>query len=620
MIPMSIKEKSLVIYKNKPAIATEIAEKISISIAGGEKLKVRGKDVELIHPGPCALSDLAELPKGDVRGAWELLEGEKTTFNELAELIYGEYTPQTAFALYTELLGGVYFSGNAAEIKTRVPDEVESEEKKRGEKQKGQIERDAFLERFRAKTLVFPDDKQFLQDVEALAYGQTNKSRTLKDMGKPETPEEAHKLLLDSGAWTVFVNPHPQRHGCSLASAKTPVSPPPDEERVDLTRLSSFAIDNAWSTDPDDAIAIEGNVLFVHIADPAASIIPDSPADKEARARGATLYLPEGASRMICEEGVSLFALGYRNDTCADACATASAAEISPALTFKMTLDSDSAVAETEIFPSWVKVARLTYEEADEKSASPECAPLFAFAEANCKRRQQSGAVSIDFPEVHISVCEREISIEPVKFSRAASMVQECMLIAGEAAARWALQRKIPFPFVSQDMSDLPKNPLPGLAGSYQLRRCMRPRTLSTKPADHFGLGLAVYTQVTSPLRRYTDLLAHQQIRLFLRGEKPLSEEDVLIRLAASEAAALATVHAERASRAHWTAAYLSDKKKSVWEGVMVEKKGDKSVVLIPDLGVETQVLIRSELEPNQKIRLVFSSVKMPEGEILFNQ
>ncbi|MDR2782964.1 MAG: RNB domain-containing ribonuclease [Treponema sp.] len=610
MIPMSIKEKSLVIYKNKPAVVTEIAEKISISVAGGDKLKVREKDIELIHPGPCALSDLIGQPKGDVRGAWELLEGEKIAFNELAELIYGEYTPKTAFALYTEVLDGVYFSGNTAEIKTHTPEKVESEEKKRGERQKGQIERDAFLERFRTKTLVFPDDKQFLQDVEALAYGQTGKSRTLKDMGKPETPEEAHKVLLDSGAWTIFVNPHPQRHGCALASAKTPVSPPPDEARIDLTCFSSFAIDNAWSTDPDDAIAIEGNVLFVHIADPAASIMPDSPADKEARGRGATLYLPEGASRMICEEGVSIFALGYR----------VGVSEISPALTFKMTLNSDFSVAETDIFPSWVKVTRLTYEEADEKSASPEFAPLFAFAEANFKRRQQAGAVSIDLPETHISVCERTISIEPVKLSRAASMVQECMLIAGESAARWSLQRKIPFPFVSQGMSDLPKNPLPAFAGAYQLRRCMRPRVLSTKPADHFGLGLAVYTQVTSPLRRYTDLLAHQQIRLFLHREKPLSEEEVLIRLAASESAALAVVQAERASRAHWTAAYLSDKKKSVWEGVMVEKKGDKSVVLIPDLGIETQALIRSELEPNEKIRLVFSSVKIPKGEILFNQ
>jgi exoribonuclease-2 len=611
-----IKEKSLVIYKGKPAVVAEIAEKISISIAGGEKLKVREKDIELIHPGPCALAELAELPKGDVRGTWELLEGEGVSFKELAELIYGEYTPKTAFALYTELLDGFYFSGNSAVVKARSPEEIASEEKKRNEKQKGQAERDAFLERFRTKTLVFPDDKKFLQDVEALAYGQTAKSRTLKDLGRPETPEEAHKLLLDSKVWTMFVNPYPPRYGCSFTSAKTPVSPIPEEDRVDLTRLAAYAIDNAWSTDPDDAVCMEGNTLFVHIADPAASITPDSPADKEACGRGATLYLPEGASRMISEESLRVFALGY----------SCGLSEISPALTFKLTLNSDFSIADTEIFPSFVKITRLTYEEAGSPELAPQLAPLFAFAEANFKRRQRGGAISIDLPEVHISVSEesekneKKISIEPVKPYRAAAMVQECMLIAGEAAARWAIQRKIPFPFVSQDAGDLPKTPLPGLAGSYQLRRCMRPRVLSTKPADHFGLGLAVYTQVTSPLRRYTDLLAHQQIRLLLRGAKPLSEEEMLLRLAASDAAALATIHAERASRAHWTAVYLFDKKKSVWDGIMVEKKGNKSVILIPGLGIETQVITRSEPEPNEKLCLSLSAVVIPTGEILFNQ
>jgi exoribonuclease-2 len=602
-------------YKNKPAVVTEAAEKISISVAGGDTIKVREKDIELIHPGPCALADLAELPKGDVRGIWELLEGEQIAFKELVELVYGDYTPKTAFALYTELLDGFYFSGNSAGITIRTPEEVSAEEKRRSEKQQGQAERDAFLKRFKTKTLIFPDDKKFLQDIEALAYGQTAKSRTLKDLHKPETPEEAHRVLLDSGAWTLFVNPHPQRNGCSLASAQIPISPPPEETRADLTHLSSFAIDNAWSTDPDDAMSIEGNVLYVHIADPAASIAPDSPADKEARARGATLYLPEGASRMLCENSLPLFALGYHSHDIP---------AISPALTFKMILNEDSSIADTEIFPSFVNITRLTYEEADKKAASPEFAPLLSslctVAEANFKRRQQNGAVSIDLPEVHISVYGESVSIEPVKPSRAAFMVQECMLIAGEAAARWAMQRKIAFPFVSQDASELPKKLLPGFAGSYQLRRCMRPRALSTKPADHFGLGLAVYTQVTSPLRRYTDLLAHQQIRLFLRGEHPLSEEEVLMRLAASEAAALATVRAERASRAHWTAVYLFDKKQSVWEGVLVEKKDNKSVVLIPDLGVETQVSIRSDFEPNEKIRLSLSSVRAPKAEILFNQ
>jgi hypothetical protein len=53
----------------------------------------------------------------------------------------------------------------------------------------------------------------------------------------------------------------------------------------------------------------EGYSLWVHVADPAASVLPGSPADIEARSRGTTLYLPEGASRMLGEEVLSLFVL-----------------------------------------------------------------------------------------------------------------------------------------------------------------------------------------------------------------------------------------------------------------------------------------------------------------------
>jgi exoribonuclease-2 len=200
------------------------------------------------------------------------------------------------------------------------------------------------------------------------------------------------------------------------------------------------------------------------------------------------------------------------------------------------------------------------------------------------------------------------------------------MFLAGEGAVRWALQRRLPFPYVSQEPGDLPASPLSGLAGAYQLRRCMRPRTLSVKPAPHWSLGLDGYTQVTSPLRRYTDLLAHQQIRAFLRGKNspeqsgalpPLEEEELLLRLAAADAAAQGNIQAERASRTHWTMVYLSDKRDSPWEGVILEKRGGRAQVLIPALGLETQVPLRGG-EFNEVIPLILKSVRIPEGEANF--
>jgi exoribonuclease-2 len=593
-----MREKSLVAYKNKPAVIVETGEKITIAL-DKEKLKVRERDVEPLHPGPCSLSDI-RLLDGDLRGAWELLEGEPTSFSELSELVYGEYSPASAWSLFTALLDGLYFCGNPKSIQIRSREEVATIEKKRSDKRNSNAERDEFLNRLKERKLLPPDAK-FLQDVEALAYGQSEKSRTLRDVSITETPENAHRLLLDAGVWDPFVNPHPARFGCQLTSAREPVSPTPDEKRIDLTDLPAFAIDNAWSTDPDDAVSLDGNNLFVHVSDPAASIPPNSPVDREARSRGATLYLPETTARMLCEDSLPILALGL--------------SEKSPALTFKMSLNKDYSLANVEIFPTWVKVTRLTYESAE---GLAELEELFKFAENNLRRRTESGAINIDLPEVHISVKEKTVNINPLTPYASANMVRECMVFAGEAAAQWAIERRLPFPFIAQEAGDIPRELPPGMAGSFQMRRCMRPRSLSSKPSFHFGLGLSAYTQVTSPLRRYVDLLAHEQIRAFLNGSDLIPEDDLFARLATGDASATATVRAERASRAYWTAVYLADKKSSLWDGVMLEKRGNKSIIMIPRLGVETQVLIRRDLDPNEQITLKLSSVKLPESETVF--
>ena len=147
-----------------------------------------------------------------------------------------------------------------------------------------------------------------MQDVEALALGKTEKSRTMKEAGLTETPEKAHKLLLDTGVWSIHKNPYPARWGLSTQSATEQLASPPQEERLELNQVA-YAIDNAWSADPDDAIAYDGSFVWVHIADPASSVLPDTPIDISARHRGSTLYIPEGAARMLAEESLEEYAL-----------------------------------------------------------------------------------------------------------------------------------------------------------------------------------------------------------------------------------------------------------------------------------------------------------------------
>ncbi|MCL2067746.1 MAG: ribonuclease catalytic domain-containing protein [Treponema sp.] len=628
-----ISENALVVYKNKPAlVVSRTADKILISIPGGEQIKVREKDIDLIHSGPVKDFNLiaAEPAESAVREAWELLsaeEGRPVSIKELAELVFGGYSPASAWASFSLALDGLYFTGNAAAIICRQREEVAAEEKRRTEKQRISGEREDFLEclktRLRNKSKQdawLPEDGRFMQDVEALALGTSVKSRTMKDMGLGENPEDAHALLLDTGFWSTGVNPHPSRFGISPNMAKHSPGVSPPEDRRDLSDLLAFAIDNPWSDDPDDALSIESGgtgttVLYAHIADPAAAISPDNPAEHEARGRGATLYLPEGNFPMLAADALPLFALGL--------------AEKSQALTFKITVDENCNIIETDIFPSIVRVKRLTYENADKlmdgslDGGAGEIAALRALmelAQRNLRRRTANGAVNIELPETRISISGGKPVVTPIVQRRSDTLVRECMLLAGEGAALWAAgQSGLAFPHVCQEEGSLPDEVLPGLAGSYQLRRCMKPKMLSVKPGRHWGLGLESYSQVTSPLRRYADLLAHIQIRAVLAGSLPLGEDEVIARLGAGEAAASAIAQAERASRNYWTMVYLSDKKDSRWEAAAMEKRGNRFAFIIPAIALETQVSLQKEAAPNEICNLVLKSVNIPRGEAVFS-
>jgi len=621
---------ALVIYKNKPAIVKDQADgKFSISLQNGEQVKVRDKDIETLHAGP--VNNFNEIERGSpsvsaVREAWELLSGEGASLSlkEFAGFICNEYTPSSAYAAYRELKDGLYFCGNIDVITPRNKDEVTAEESKRATVRLESGERMRFLERLKAclknpaDNKLLPEDARYLQDVEALAFGKSIKSRTMRDLTLSETPEEAHFLLLKTGFWTGMVNPHPSRFGVSLSSASVRPASPPEEQRRDLCGLAAFAIDSPWSDDPDDAVSVdieEGkNILYVHVADPAASISFDSPEEKEARDRGATLYLPEGAVRMLAHDAIPMFALGL--------------SEKSSALTFKMTIDKDGIVLDTEIFPSVIKARRMTYEEADrvmdtDKGADQTDAAalreLFSLSRKIYNRRTAHGAVNIDLPDVHIAVENGEINIIPIIDYRSSFLVKECMIAAGEGAGNWAASKGLPFPYISQEV-EMQGKVTDGFAGSIQLRKCMRSRALSVKPGRHQGLGLDTYTQVTSPLRRYTDLLAHIQIRAFLRGSRTLSSDDVSARLGFSEAATTAAVHAERASDNHWKMVYLSDKKDSVWDAVAIENKGSRWVVIIPRLALEAQVSLQRDVSPNERVKLILKSANIAKGEAVFTR
>jgi exoribonuclease-2 len=617
--------ESLVLYKRRPARVVKSGERLEIEMDDGNRARVRPKDVTLLHPGP--LHSLSQLQPqvGDIELAWQILleGGGAQSLAELAELIYGEFSPATAWAAWERVDDGLFFQGSPEAIRARTQAEVKSEQAARQARQAEAQARTEFLERAHAGKVSPQSDQRYLREVENLALGRSRESRLLRELGRSERPENAHALLLEWKVWDVNVNPYPARLGLTTQPPTADLPPLPDEDRLDLTHLAAFAIDDRNNQDPDDAISLvecrldpEGNFLggrlWVHVADAAALAPPDSPADLEARARGATLYLPEGPVLMLPRPAIERLGLGL--------------ADISPALSFGIELDQAAQISAVEIRPSWVRVQRLSYEQAEEQIESQPLKDLYCLAQAYHRRRQSQGAFLLDLPEVMMRVSEGEVVIEPTLRLRSRDMVREAMLMAGEAAARFAILHQIPFPYVSQEASGAPAGhegtTVTGndnsLAARFAQRKLLKRSQVSSLPGRHAGVGLEAYCRATSPLRRYLDLVAHQQLRAWLAGKTVLDEQALLERLGAAEAITGTIAQAEMLSRRHWTLVYLQMHPDWQSEGILVEKSGLRGYVLIPELALETPLHLPEDLPLDSRLRLRVRGINLAELEAHF--
>ncbi len=594
---------ALVVYKGKPARVEKLAGRVLLRFPQGETARVRPKDVLLLHPGPVQLERLPQGPWPSLEEAWELaLDEAELNLATLTELVLGQYTPEHAWAVWQAVQHSDWFTGTPQALRARTREEIQRLQAQREAQRQREAAWKSFLERARKDQVDPEQDARFLQEVIALALQRTERSRVLQALGRKQTPEEAHALLLRWGVWSPRENPYPRRFGLDLTPPQTALPPLPEEDRLDLTHLPAYAIDDAGSQDPDDALSWDGTYLWIHVADVAALVTPDSPADLEARRRGSSVYLPEAILPMLPDQARQLLALGLQ--------------PVSPALSIGVRLNPQGEIEDVRIHPAWVRVTRMSYEEAEARWEADPLLPQLEQALAPfAERRRRQGAVDIRLPEVKVVVEEDgQIRIKPLVWNRSRRLVQEAMLLAGEAVARFAQSRGIPLPYTVQPPPREPSGPLPdGLAGMYARRRLLAPSEYSTHPGVHHGLGLPVYVQATSPLRRYLDLVVHQQLRAYLQGRDLLGENALLVdRVGPAEAARRVVRQVERLSRLHWIGVYLLENPEWTGTGVVVDVRGTRSVVLIPELGIEAQVSLPYSLPLNAQVRLRLQKVHLP--------
>jgi exoribonuclease-2 len=456
---------------------------------------------------------------------------------------------------------------------------------------------------------------------------------TITMLGRPATPQGAFQLLIDLGWWSPHENLFLRRSSIPvqfpskvLEVAQQRLDFPPadlDSDRLDLTHLKVYTIDDESTTEIDDGLSWERLAdgqerWWVHIADPTRWLEPEDELDLEARKRGSTVYLPTGMIPMFPE----LLATGPMSLIQGKVCC---------ALSFGIILNQSGAVENYSIHASLIKPTyRLTYEDVDEMlelgvEAEPEIEAIANGATRRKQWRYAQGAISINMPEAMIKVKNDEISIDILDDSKSRQLVAEMMILAGEVAAHYGKTNNIPLPFRGQPQPELPPDEelllLPaGFVRACAMRRCMPKSEMSINPLRHAGLGLDTYTQATSPIRRYSDLLTHFQLKAHLRGEVlPFTADELKEVMMTVTAITQELTMVERQTNRYWALEYLRRHPQQVWQVTVLmwlREDSNLALILIEDLGLQLPMTFKRSVNLGEQI-LVKVSHSDPQKDVI---
>ncbi|ABZ78219.1 ribonuclease R [Shewanella halifaxensis HAW-EB4] len=332
------------------------------------------------------------------------------------------------------------------------------------------------------------------------------------------------------------------------------------EGRVDLRQLPLVTIDGEDARDFDDAVYAEkkksgGWRLWVAIADVSHYVRTESALDKEARARGNSVYFPSQVIPMLPEKiSNGLCSLMPKVDRL---CMVA-----------EMTISAAGKLSGYKFYPAVMHShARLTYTQVADMleggEVSDELKPIFPHLQTLQslyltldETRAERGAIAFETTETQFIFNEqRKIDkIVPRSRNQAHKIIEECMILANVASAKFVKKHKgevlyrvhespseqkltnfkdflkergltmegglepepKDYQAVMEQVADRPDAELIQV----MLLRSMRQATYTPDNEGHFGLALEEYSHFTSPIRRYPDLILHRVIRYLLAKQE----------------------------------------------------------------------------------------------------
>lgn len=336
--------------------------------------------------------------------------------------------------------------------------------------------------------------------------------------------------------------------------------------RIDLRDLPLVTIDGEDAKDFDDAVYVErkktgGWRLIVAIADVSHYVHPGDALDQEAQQRGNSVYFPEFVVPMLPETlSNGLCSLNPKVDRLAMVCdmSVSAAGKVSRYRFYEGVIRSHARLTYTKvgavINEPESQLARAVMDE--HGAIIPQLYDLYDMYLALRQQRESRGAIDFETTETRIVFGDdRKIEqIVPVQRNDAHRIIEECMLCANVAAAKFLEKHELPalyrihespkeekleklriflaelgieFPARGKPQPADYQSVIEQIQGRHDadliqtvLLRSMNQAVYSPENKGHFGLAYGAYAHFTSPIRRYPDLLVHRSIRYLIRSAK----------------------------------------------------------------------------------------------------
>lgn len=576
-------------------------EKILHAAPGIDGAKGKSAIVDLLR----AVNERRDSLKNSIqlRLLWEIAgeNDQVRTAEELANLYFGESADADQVAAMIRILhqdwgyfrprGNGYFTVDAKTVRV-----MEEGRRQQAEHRKREDEFVSWLARGGSEELP-PGAEPFVEIIKEwlIDREQSAKSRQAHDLlkrGKVADDDALFAILMRCGVFR-------ENENLLLKRYRVPGSFPKRLEdeaaaasnqaiffdgRLDLSGVPAFTIDDETTTDIDDALSLEigadGWRVGIHIADVAELVPKDSPLDKEALARSTSIYLPD--------QKISMFP-----DSLTDA-ASLNRGKIRPAISVLASFHKNGQMTSWEIRETLIRVnERLSYDEVDDRMAGDAALEkLHRLAVQFQEDRKKSGAMIIHFPKAEISASAdgKEISVRNARPRTPSQiLVSEWMIFANRLVAGLCSQSRIPVLYRTQQP---PGKVFPISDGDwvslFRQRRYMRKGEVTVHPSPHHGLGLPVYLQMTSPIRRFSDLVIHRQLKAHLRKEQlPYGEDDLEAIRAYGERWVEIADMVEKEWRKYWLLKFLAGKMGSRFDAVVLEATLNEYLLFIPEYSLE---------------------------------